>query len=84
MTFQMVNKCFFKKKKKKIIHVKNTGQLDPTYKLIDPNLFLTYLKWPIFDPQPDWPNLTHPFFHVKAYPFRSLLFFTLIKIFHFT
>ena len=36
-------------------------QLDPTRNQIDPNLFLTRLKWPVltcdpFDPQPDWPN----------------------------
>ena len=39
------------------------GQSDPACNLIDPNMFLTHLKWPIFNPQPDWldPNSTRPF-----------------------
>ena len=39
------------------------GQPDLTYNPIDPNLFLTHLKWPIFYLQPNWlnPNSTRPF-----------------------
>ena len=55
------------------IHVKNTGQSDPTSNSIDPNPFLTRLKWLVFDLQPIWPatqltqsepNPTRPFCHV--------------------
>ena len=40
----------------------NPNQPDLTRNLINSNLFLTRLKWPIFDPQPVWldPNLTQP------------------------
>ena len=39
----------------KKIHVKNTGQLNLTYRPIDPNPF-NPLKMTHFDPQPDCPN----------------------------
>ena len=39
------------------IHMKNTGQLDPTCNLIDPNTFLTRLKWSVFDLWPVWPAI---------------------------
>ena len=49
-----------KNKKNKKFHVKNTGQPDPQpdpiRNPIDPNPILTHLKWPVFDPWPDWPN----------------------------
>ena len=39
------------------------GQLDLTRNPIDPKLFLTHLKWPIFYSQLDWLDLnsTRPF-----------------------
>ena len=56
MLFYLLKNNFLKN------HVKSTGQSDLTRNPIDPNPFLIRLKWPVFDPQPNWLdlNLTRP------------------------